>query len=39
MPSGIINIYVCDENNKIIYDVNGSEPSNVLLCLKFTYEF
>ena len=39
IPSGIINIYICDPNNETLYDVNGNEPTNTLLCLKFTYEF
>ena len=51
IPNGIININITGFNNSIdtatylenyLIDINspaGNAPSNVLLCLKFTYEF
>ena len=46
-PNGIININIIGNNNSLnvdeyvdglLIDAFGNAPSNVLLCLKFTYE-
>ena len=39
IPSGIININVYDEANTVLIDYEDSPSYNVLLCLKFIYEF
>ena len=48
IPTGMININIIGYNNTgtggtyqflNLVDISGNAPSNVLLCLKFTYEF
>ena len=39
IPNGIININIYNELNNVLLDYENNPPSNVLLCLKFTYEF
>ena len=39
IPTGIININIYNQNNNVLLDFDDDPPSNILLCLKFTYEF
>ena len=39
IPSGIININIYNELNNVLLDYENNPPENVLLCLKFKYEF
>ena len=46
IPTGMININIIGYNNSTgtyefinLLDISGNEPTNTLLCLKFTYEF
>ena len=39
IPSGIININIYNELNNVLLDYENNPPANVLLCLKFKYEF
>ena len=39
IPTGIININIFNQVDEILEDYEGNAPSNILLCLKFTYEF
>ena len=39
IPTGIININIYNQNNGDLLDFDNDPPSNILLCLKFIYEF
>ena len=39
IPSGIININIYNELNNVLLDYENNPTANVLLCLKFKYEF
>ena len=39
IPTGIININIFNQVDEALDDYEGNAPSNVLLCLKFIYEF
>ena len=39
IPTGIININIFNQVDEVLEDYEGNAPDNVLLCLKFKYEF